>query len=355
MNTNNYEYLYLKYKSKYINLKKQVGAGKKKTCAASASSSEPASEELVELFADLTSLVSSNNSKQFLKKYTKKIDRLSNVLLGKVTPLQHYINSGGKSHDIIDFLNPCDSNMLFNLDEDGQTLFHRLAMNNDADTLEYLYFITFGETDNAEQEEIRNKIVNTRNKNTYKLIELVRRVDSAGTHTDMINLLGIIFSPVSFEDKRVQYLVRQQQQSMALESGLMCYGSSRKHIIDEAAVCAAADEPKPIGKRKVNRSMQKNNDEIQKKLRDRSDKYHFCFTLDNISKWVRSGHIHYIDNLYVKKSDGDDIDTLVATIPAAWNVGTIRIISNNSLSDSSITIIAEMGYDFMNQDDSDIE
>lgn len=357
METPDYKYLYHKYKTKYINLKNQIGAGKKKTCApssAASSASTPASDELVGLFADISTLVSSSNSKQFLKKYSKKFDSLSNSILSRVIPLQHYINLGGKSTEMMDFLSPCDTNLLFNLDEDGQTLFHRLVINNDADSLEYLFFISFGDSDNAEHEEIRNKIVNTRNRNTYKLSELASRLDAGGTHTDVIKLLRIISSPGSFSTKQEQYLTRQRQKSMEIESGLMCYGSSKKQIIADASVCAAGVEPTPIGKRKVNQSVQKNNDDLQRKLRDPTDKYHFCFTLDNIAKWVRSGHIHYIDNLYVKKTDGVDIETILSTIPADWNVGNIRMITNNSLSDSSITMIAEMSYDFMNQaDDSE--
>ena len=135
-----YQKLYLKYKSKYISLKAQLGSGKKsKSCTGSSASSITGTtvaptDEITKLFTDIKILSETKNPKTFLKKYVKKIDMLSGSIFNGVTPLQYYINLGGKSTQIIEFLLPCDEEKLFNVDIDGQTIFHRLCINNDADT-----------------------------------------------------------------------------------------------------------------------------------------------------------------------------------------------------------------------------
>ena len=356
-NTIEYKELYLKYKSKYITLKNQLGSGPKKPKACTTASTRVIPpEEITKLFTDIKILSETPNPKDFLKKYVKKIDAQSGAVINSVTPLQYYINLGGKSSQIIEFLLPCDNEKLFNLDIDGQSIFHRLAINNDADTFEYLYFMLFGE-DNESNNQVRERILTIRNGNSYTVHELLQRHVSVSvetpTHNDMINLIAMLRNPMEYSEKLAQYLTRQIQMSRAQEADLLCHGSNKPHISDGHEVCQVGP-PKKLGSRKVMADVRKNNDTLTKRMRgDKSDKYHYCYKESHINLWVSSGHIYFVNDLYIKKSESDSIDELIRQIPPEWNVGNIRIITNTTLDDPTITMIAEMQYDYRDQEEDD--
>jgi hypothetical protein len=356
-NTIDYKQLYFKYKSKYITLKNQLGSGpkKSKSCTTTPSPAVP-TDEITKLFTDIKTLSETPNPKEFLKKYVKKIDSISGTVVNSVTPLQYYINLGGKSSQIIEFLLPCDNEKLFNLDIDGQTIFHRLAINNDADTFEYIYFMLFGE-DNESNNQVRDKILSVRNGNSYTVHELLQRhvptsVETS-THNDMINLIAMLRSSMEYSEKLAQYLTRQLQSSRAQEAGLLCHGSNKPHISDGHEVCQA-EPTKKLGSRKIMLDDRKNNDTLTKRMRgDKTDKYHYCYKFEHINSWVKSGHIHFINDLYIKKSESDIVNELIGQIPPEWNVGNIRLITNTTLDDPRITMIAEMQYDYRDQGEDD--
>jgi hypothetical protein len=347
-----YKHLYLKYKTKYLNLKGGVGTTSKST--SKQVSNTTTSSEISALFNDIKLVAEGADVKKFFKKYGKKIDRYYNELFANTTPLQYYINLGGVNTNVIDFLLPSNHEKLFNIDESGQTLFHRLIINNNADIFEYLYFITFSE--NTETNiNIRNQIINVRNTNTYKLNELISHINGAGSHNDVLRVITSITSSASdYENLRLSYLQRVHQKLLEQESGLLCSGKSKKQVIGPDDICATNIIPKPLGKRKIFDNTTKNNDLLQKRMRhDTTDKYTYCYKFEKIDLFVKSGHIHFIDNLYILKNESSDIIGLTSQIPPDWNIGNIRIITNTTLSDPSITFIAELTYDYMNQEDSD--
>jgi hypothetical protein len=302
----------------------------------------PLTSIIEELFKDIKLLINSNNTKYFYKKYLKKIKLLNNIMFTNITPIQYYINLGNYNNSIIEFLLPSDFTLLFNKDSDGETISHRLVINNKPDILEYLFFIIFNNN-----KTIRKKILKINNSHNLKLYELIILINIDNSHSDMKKSIDILMSKQNFEEKKIQYLQRIHQKTLAQECNLLDTPNK-----DNKKLCINS---KPIGKRRILNDILKNNNMLQRKLNSSTNKYTYCYTFDKINLYVKSGHIHYIDNLYIYKNFSDDINNLLEQIPYDWNIGTIRFINNTFLDDPTITFIAELTFDYMNQTDSDTD